>query len=62
MLGFTFGWESYQEAKKGGTGTDQPPVRKPLSERDRIGPSFEVYSPPDREGGSLLRRGPPSAP
>lgn len=65
MLGVTFGWEGFKEAQgasASGDGPGQPPHREPPTERDRIGPSFEVYSPPEREGGSLLRREPPSSP
>jgi hypothetical protein len=58
MLGFSFWWEGHQEpprpsrrTRKGGAAAAAP---------NPFGPSFEVYRPPPREGGPLLRRPPPS--
>ncbi|HEV2450093.1 MAG TPA: hypothetical protein VGU43_06780 [Thermoplasmata archaeon] len=58
MLGFSFWWEGRQEPPRASSrarrrGASAPPAHP-------FGPSFEVYRPPPREGGPLLRRPPPS--
>jgi hypothetical protein len=58
MLGFSFWWEGRQEppraSRRTRKGADADAAMRPF------GPSFEVYRPPPREGGPLLRRPPPS--
>ncbi|MCI4334594.1 MAG: hypothetical protein L3K04_03065 [Thermoplasmata archaeon] len=58
MLGFSFWWEGRGEpARPSRRGRRTDPARPAAHP---FGPSFEVYRPPPREGGPLLRR-PPSS-
>ena len=57
MLGFSFWWEGRQEPPRASARTRKGAAAPPAHP---FGPSFEVYQPPPREGGPLLRRPPPS--
>ncbi|MCI4346786.1 MAG: DUF2254 domain-containing protein, partial [Thermoplasmata archaeon] len=56
MLGFSFWWEGRAEPprRRGPRTVAGGPPNHPF------GPSFEVYRPPQREDGPLLRREPPT--
>ncbi|MCI4363966.1 MAG: hypothetical protein L3K13_06680 [Thermoplasmata archaeon] len=58
MLGFSFWWEGHAEPPRPRRRGRASPADQPLSHP--FGPSFEVYRPPPRKEGPLLRREPPS--
>jgi hypothetical protein len=58
MLGFSFWWEGRADPPRRSRRGKGSPAGQPPSHP--FGPSFEVYRPPPRDEGPLLRREPPS--